>query len=58
MSFNESVSEFYEVLGPFYEFLPQEVTGEANGSANGETNGSEKNENLIENKCEIQLIRS
>ena len=54
MSFNESVSEFYEVLGPFYEFLPQEV----NGDANGETNGShqmsnDKSESLVENKSEI-----
>ena len=59
MSFNDSVSEFYEVLGPFHEFLPQESNGDTNGSP--ETPSEElnsNNENMIDTKSEHQISRS
>ncbi|XP_054161756.1 acyl-CoA-binding domain-containing protein 5-like isoform X2 [Oppia nitens] len=47
MSFNESVSEFYEVLGPFHEFVPHDNNQATNGSNNNDiglvNNGSNKN---------------
>ena len=54
MSFNESVSDFYEVLGPFHEFLPQESNGDTNGSI--DTSVEELNdETLIDSKSEPQI---
>jgi len=44
MSFNESVSDFYEVLGPFHEFLPEESKASllmSNHKVNGDNQEAE-----------------
>lgn len=52
MSFNDSVSEFYEVLGPFHEFLPQESNG-----TNDRLNGDDTEEHIPSERLN-QIIKA
>ncbi|CAG2109598.1 unnamed protein product [Medioppia subpectinata] len=57
MSFNESVSEFYEVLGPFHEFLPQEANGSDDNSNGLHNDDNEDNELNVKNNIEQQKMK-
>jgi hypothetical protein len=56
MSFTEAVTDFYEVLGPFYEFLPPESIASlesSNPKLNGDNEDIEK-----EITCEEEISMS
>jgi hypothetical protein len=56
MSFTEEVTDFYEVLGPFYEFLPPESIASLE-SSNHKLNGN-KEEIEKEITCEEEISMS
>lgn len=42
LSHNAEVTDFLDILGPFYEFLPEEVTGDKSNSNSAKSSPSKR----------------